>query len=71
MAMITCKICEKQKPCDILADHSNICKEVTSLKETLSRLRLIMETHAEKAVTMKNSLETYAVKQKYLIISLF
>ena len=65
MAMITCKICEKQTPGDRLADHSKICIEVTKLRENLSQMRLMMENYAEKAVTMKNSLESYAARQKY------
>jgi len=64
MVMITCKICEKQTPGDRLADHSRVCIEATKLRENLSQMRLMMENYAEKAVTMKNSLESYAARQK-------
>jgi len=65
MVTITCKICEKQTPGDRLAEHSKVCIEVTKLRETLSQMRLIMENYAEKAAVMKNSLESYAARQKY------
>ena len=65
--MITCKICEKQTLSDRLADHSKVCREVTILYEQLHELRSNMGLFADKAATMKNSLEIYAVQQKYLI----
>ncbi len=62
--MITCKICEKKTLSDRLADHSKLCREVTLLYEELHEVRTKMGQFAEKAATMKNSLEIYAVQQK-------
>jgi len=68
--MIKCKICESEILGEKLKDHSIKCKDVTELKEKLLVFINRMEDFAEKASAMKNSLETYAAKQKYLKINL-
>jgi len=65
--MIKCKICESEILGERLKDHSSKCRDVTELKENLFVFVNKMESYAEKASAMKNSLETYAAKQMYTI----
>lgn len=62
--MIICKICEKDTNVESLSEHSMKCKEVANLKESISEVRLKMETYIEKASLIKNSLQTGVAKQQ-------
>ena len=62
--MIPCRICEKTVPADKLEPHSAKCIEVTEIRELLRSIVNKMDKHGEKAMHMRNSVETYVAKKQ-------